>query len=99
MLRTFTRELIIAYLKFASKNQIHILFDEIYALSVFDYALTGLAKEEQPDSNPFISVLSIPNIEQYCEKELVHVAYGMSKVSYFGIFVCCFVVFRRAKES
>jgi hypothetical protein len=57
------------------------LFDEIYALSVFDYALTGLAKEEQPDNNPFISVLSIPNIEQYCEKELVHVAYGMSKVS------------------
>ncbi|KAG0284236.1 hypothetical protein BGZ96_011378 [Linnemannia gamsii] len=77
--RTFTRELIIAFLRFASKNKIHILFDEIYALSVFDYALTGLAKEEQPDSNPFISVLSIPNIEQYCERELVHVAYGMSK--------------------
>lgn len=77
----FTRELIIAFLRFASKNQIHILFDEIYALSIFDYALTGLAREEQPDSNPFISILSIPNIEQYCEKELVHVAYGMSKVS------------------
>ncbi|KAF9128926.1 hypothetical protein BGW39_004615 [Mortierella sp. 14UC] len=77
--RTFTREVILAFLRFASKNQIHILFDEIYALSVFDYALTGKAKEEQPDNNPFISVLSIPNIEQYCEKELVHVAYGMSK--------------------
>ncbi|KAG0272847.1 hypothetical protein BGZ95_011353, partial [Linnemannia exigua] len=77
--RTFPRELIIAYLKFASKNQIHILFDEIYALSVFDYALVGKAKEEQPDNNPFISVLSIPNIEKYCDKELVHVAYGMSK--------------------
>ncbi|KAG0063537.1 pyridoxal phosphate-dependent transferase [Linnemannia elongata] len=77
--RMFTRELIIAFLRFASKNQIHILFDEIYALSIFDYALTGLAREEQPDSNPFISILSIPNIEQYCEKELVHVAYGMSK--------------------
>ncbi|KAF9934991.1 hypothetical protein FBU30_009414 [Linnemannia zychae] len=77
--RMYPREVLIAFLRFASKNQLHILFDEIYALSIFDYALTGKAKEEQPDNNPFISVLSIPNIEQYCEKELVHVAYGMSK--------------------
>ena len=81
MCRNFPREVIIEFLKFASKNKIHILFDEIYALSVFDHALTGRAREEQPDHTPFISVLSIPNIEQYCEKELVHVAYGMSKVS------------------
>lgn len=69
-----------AYLRFASRNQIHILFDEIYALSVFDHALTGEAKSEQPDEVPFVSVLSIPNLEQHCEKELIHVAYGMSKV-------------------
>ncbi|KAF8985539.1 hypothetical protein BGZ46_003828 [Entomortierella lignicola] len=72
--RCYPREVIIEYLKFASKNQIHILFDEIYALSMFDHALTGKAKEEQPEHTPFISVLSLPNIEDYCEKELVHVA-------------------------
>ncbi|KAF9080921.1 hypothetical protein BGX23_001508, partial [Mortierella sp. AD031] len=77
--RNFSREVIIAFLKFASKNQIHILFDEIYALSVFDSLLKGKAKEEQPDSNGFISVLSLPNINDYCDKSLVHVAYGMSK--------------------
>ncbi|KAG0364038.1 hypothetical protein BGZ54_007898 [Gamsiella multidivaricata] len=77
--RNYSREILIEFLKFASKNKIHVLFDEIYALSVFDYALKGPAKEEQPDNAPFISALSIPNIEDYCEKELVHVAYGMSK--------------------
>ncbi|KAF9361442.1 hypothetical protein BGX26_003186 [Mortierella sp. AD094] len=77
--RCYPREVIIEFLKFASKNQLHILFDEIYALSMFDHALTGKAKEEQPKHTPFISVLSLPNIEDYCEKELVHVAYGMSK--------------------
>ncbi|KAI1300513.1 hypothetical protein EDD11_006172 [Mortierella claussenii] len=77
--RNIPREVIIGFLKFASKNQLHILFDEIYALSVFDHELKGQAKEEQPDDTPFISVLSLPNIEDYCEKELVHVAYGMSK--------------------
>jgi hypothetical protein len=56
------------------------LFDEIYALSVFDQFLTGAAKDEQPDRTPFISVLSLPNIEDYCPRELVHVAYGVSKV-------------------
>lgn len=61
----------------------HILFDEIYALSIFDDKLEGLAKAEQPDSAPFISVLSIPDLEQYCEKDLIHVAYGMSKVCTF----------------
>ncbi|KAF9433135.1 hypothetical protein BGZ76_009835 [Entomortierella beljakovae] len=76
--RCYSRELIIEFLKFASKNQIHVLFDEIYALSVFDHALKGRAKDEQPDHNPFISVLSLP-IDKYCPKELVHVAYGMSK--------------------
>ncbi|KAF9928551.1 hypothetical protein BGZ65_006216 [Modicella reniformis] len=77
--RNYPREVLIEFLKFASRNKLHILFDEIYALSVFDYALSGEAKQEQPDQTPFISVLSIPNIEDYCEKELVHVAYGMSK--------------------
>ncbi|KAF9197076.1 hypothetical protein BGZ50_000026 [Haplosporangium sp. Z 11] len=77
--RNHSPELLIEFLKFANKNKIHVLYDEIYALSVFDHVLTGRAKEEQPDSPPFISVLSIPNLEQYCDLELIHVAYGMSK--------------------
>ncbi|KAI8363515.1 pyridoxal phosphate-dependent transferase [Mortierella sp. GBAus27b] len=77
--RIYSRELIIEFLKFASRNRLHILFDEIYALSVYDKYLTGAARKEQPDKTPFTSVLSLPNIEDYCEKELIHVAYGMSK--------------------
>ncbi|KAG0352471.1 hypothetical protein BG005_008061 [Podila minutissima] len=77
--RNYSREILIEFLRFASRNQVHILFDEIYALSIFDDKLEGLAKAEQPDSAPFISVLSIPDLEQYCEKDLIHVAYGMSK--------------------
>ncbi|KAF9412043.1 hypothetical protein BGZ94_001163, partial [Podila epigama] len=77
--RCYSREILIEFLRFASRNQIHVLFDEIYALSIFDDRLEGQAKEEQPDHTPFISVLSIPNLEKYCDKELIHVAYGMSK--------------------
>ncbi|GJJ69679.1 hypothetical protein EMPS_02027 [Entomortierella parvispora] len=77
--RNYPLEILLEYLRFASRNRIHILFDEIYALSVFDHALTGVAKSEQPAENPFISVLSIPHLEQHCEKDLIHVAYGMSK--------------------
>lgn len=80
IVRNYSRGVLIEFLRFASRNQIHILFDEIYALSVFDDKLVGQAKAEQPDSTPFISVLSIPDLEQYCEKDLIHVAYGMSKV-------------------
>ncbi|KAF9313069.1 hypothetical protein BG003_005648 [Podila horticola] len=77
--RNYASEILIEFLRFASRNQVHILFDEIYALSIFDDKLVGQAKAEQPDSAPFISVLSIPDLEQYCEKDLIHVAYGMSK--------------------
>ncbi|KAG0237557.1 hypothetical protein BGW41_008357 [Actinomortierella wolfii] len=77
--RTFSLEIIQGFLRLAAKNKIHVLFDEIYALSMFDQFLTGRAKEEQGDLQPFISVLSLPNIEDFCPKELVHVAYGMSK--------------------
>ncbi|KAG9319461.1 hypothetical protein KVV02_000359 [Mortierella alpina] len=77
--RNYSLEVIIEFLKFANKNKIHVLFDEIYALSVFDHELTGEAHAEQPAHDPFISVLSLPNLEQYCDKELIHVAYGMSK--------------------
>ncbi|KAF9291318.1 hypothetical protein BGZ68_004406 [Mortierella alpina] len=77
--RNYSLEVIIEFLKFANKNKIHVLFDEIYALSVFDHELKGEAYTEQPAHDPFISVLSLPNLEQYCDKELIHVAYGMSK--------------------
>ncbi|KAG0206085.1 hypothetical protein BGX28_002444 [Mortierella sp. GBA30] len=90
--RNYSREVIIEFLRFANRNKIHVLFDEIYALSVFDYALTGKAKEEQPENHPFISVLSLPNLEEYCDKELIHVAYGMSKDFCLNGFRCgCFL--------
>ncbi|KAF9974361.1 hypothetical protein BGZ73_002247 [Actinomortierella ambigua] len=77
--RTFSLEMIQGYLRLAGQNKIHVVFDEIYALSMFDHLLTGEAKDEQLERQPFISVLSLPNIEDFCPKELVHVAYGMSK--------------------
>ncbi|CAO3633358.1 unnamed protein product [Cunninghamella echinulata] len=59
-------------LKFASKNELHILFDEVYGLSTFRHLETN-------QSDPFKSVLSIDKVEQYIDPQFVHVVYGMSK--------------------
>jgi 1-aminocyclopropane-1-carboxylate synthase len=69
----YPRATLLAYLRFAQKHDMHILSDEIYALSVFENPAV-----KQP--TPFISVLAIDaQKEAECDPARVHVLYGMSK--------------------
>lgn len=69
--RAYLRKDIITFMVFASKHDIHIIFDEIYALSTCSHL-------EQELDDPFVSVLSLP-YKEYIEPSLVHVIYGLSK--------------------
>ncbi|KAI8085096.1 pyridoxal phosphate-dependent transferase [Halteromyces radiatus] len=62
-------------LTFASKHSLHVIFDEVYGLSTFN----PIPGTESSLFEPFTSVLSIANIEQWIAPQLVHVVYGMSK--------------------
>ncbi|KAJ1958175.1 hypothetical protein IWQ62_004943, partial [Dispira parvispora] len=75
-------------LGFANTNNLHILFDEIYALSTFTAELQALDNGTGPEElhpprmdvdTPFRSVLSVENIAQFIDPSLVHVIHGMSK--------------------
>jgi aspartate/methionine/tyrosine aminotransferase len=57
---------------FCQNHRIHLISDEVYGLSVFD---TG-----NPDAMSFTSVLSF-DTTGLIDDELLHVLYGMSKVS------------------
>ncbi|OZJ06527.1 hypothetical protein BZG36_00507 [Bifiguratus adelaidae] len=90
--RCYSREVLEALLKFASKHNIHVVSDEIYALSLFDHHLND-ADAEEPQftfdadnvdpsslhSSSFISMLALPNLVELINPELVHIVYGMSK--------------------
>ena len=62
-------------MKFCQKYKIHLISDEIYALSVWQ-------NPEVPDAFTFDSVLSI-NTSGIIDPALVHVLWGISKV-YFA---------------
>jgi 1-aminocyclopropane-1-carboxylate synthase len=69
----YPRETILAYCRFAEKHNLHLISDEIYALSQF-------ANEEVKNPEPFVSVLSIDVLKEAgCNPSRVHVIYGMSK--------------------
>ncbi|BGP33416.1 hypothetical protein JCM10296v2_005217 [Rhodotorula toruloides] len=68
----YPRETLLAYLRFAERHNIHLISDEIYALSVYDSDL--------PSPVPFTSVLALdPIAEAGCNPERIHVVYGPSK--------------------
>lgn len=60
-------------MRFCQKHRLHLISDEIYALSVWHNA-------DYPDAPGFTSVLSI-DTEGLIDPSLVHVMWGMSKVS------------------
>jgi len=70
--RCYTPESLKALFAFCGKHNIHLISDEIYALSVYDSC--------EPGAVPFTSVLSLEK-EGLIEERYVHVLYGMSKVS------------------
>jgi aspartate/methionine/tyrosine aminotransferase len=63
---------LVELMKLCQKYQIHLISDEIYALSVFK-------NPEAPNAPGFVSVLSIDTTD-IIDPHLVHVLWGMSKV-------------------
>ncbi|KAF2965992.1 hypothetical protein GQX73_g7586 [Xylaria multiplex] len=66
--RCYSRQVLEKYMKFCHDKQIHLISDEIYALSV----------HTEEVGEPFTSVLSIET-RFLIEPELIHVVWGMSK--------------------
>ncbi|KAF8624618.1 hypothetical protein AX15_005773 [Amanita polypyramis BW_CC] len=70
--RPYPRNVIIEYCKFCEKHNLHLICDEVYALSVF-------SSRDIPDPEPFVSALSIDLESNRVNPSRVHVLYGMSK--------------------
>ncbi|KAI7901020.1 pyridoxal phosphate-dependent transferase [Cokeromyces recurvatus] len=70
--RCYSRKDLETYLIFASNHNLHIVFDEIYALSTYSHIV------EKTDKSVFISALSL-DYKKLIHPSLVHVIYGMSK--------------------
>lgn len=70
--RCYPKSLLIALMEFCQARNLHLLADEIYALSVYDVpsSITPVV--------PFISVLSL-DTTPYIDTNYLHVLYGMSK--------------------
>ncbi|KAK2612795.1 hypothetical protein QQS21_001247 [Conoideocrella luteorostrata] len=71
--RCYPRNVLIAFMKLCQKYQIHLLSDEIYALSVFENRV-----DRDEAAVAFESVLSI-DTAGIIDPGLVHVLWGMSK--------------------
>ncbi|KAF2020809.1 PLP-dependent transferase [Aaosphaeria arxii CBS 175.79] len=63
---------LIAILKFCSFHGLHLISDEIYAMSVYPTSTS-------PDATPFTSILAVPDLASYIDPDYVHVLYGLSK--------------------
>ncbi|CEP09166.1 hypothetical protein [Parasitella parasitica] len=70
--RCFSRQDLETFLRFAAKHNLHLISDEIYALSSFSHLL------DNSQQDPFHSILSI-DYQAFIDPSLVHVIYGMSK--------------------
>lgn len=78
--RTYPRETLLAYARFCEERDLHLVSDEIYAMSVWDNAAF-------PHALPFTSMLSL-DVEKEAgadtpgftfDRARMHVVYGMSK--------------------
>lgn len=69
--RCYTRDALIAFMKLCQKYKIHLLADEIYALSVYDVP-------NDPKATKFQSIFSL-DTDQYINPNYLHLLYGMSK--------------------
>lgn len=72
--RCYSRETLIALLRLCSKHKIHLISDEIYALTVWENTIDTSG----PVPVPFESVLSI-DLSSIIDPSLVHVLWGVSK--------------------
>ncbi|EIT81926.1 1-aminocyclopropane-1-carboxylate [Aspergillus oryzae 100-8] len=70
--RCYTREVLEAYMRFCQKQNLHLIADEIYALSTWK-------NPDFPNAPSFTSVLSVKK-DGLIDPSLVHALWGMSKV-------------------
>ncbi|KAF9255700.1 PLP-dependent transferase [Marasmius fiardii PR-910] len=70
--RCYSREALEAYCRFCEKHNIHLVSDEIFAMSVFP-------SNDFPRPPPFISVLSLDCHKLGVNPSRIHCLYGMSK--------------------
>jgi 1-aminocyclopropane-1-carboxylate synthase len=68
--RCYDPEALVEYMKLCKKYSIHLIVDEIYALSIY--------KTSEPNPIEFKSVLAI-DYEKYIDPNYLHVLYGFSK--------------------
>jgi aspartate/methionine/tyrosine aminotransferase len=69
--RCYSKEVLVALMRMCQKYSIHMVVDEIYALSVYD-------NPAHPDAAPFTSALAI-DPTGIIDPGLVHVLWGLSK--------------------
>ncbi|KAI9038160.1 1-aminocyclopropane-1-carboxylate synthase [Aspergillus affinis] len=69
--RCYPKDTLIEILQFCSKNNLHVISDEVYASCVFDSG--------DPRAIPFTSILSI-DTKGLIDPNLVHVLWGFSKL-------------------
>ncbi|EFR00104.1 1-aminocyclopropane-1-carboxylate synthase [Nannizzia gypsea CBS 118893] len=74
--RCYPRETIIELMKFCQRYQIHLISDEIYAMSVWENTIDTAPGTPPPVK--FISALSIPT-QGLIDGNLLHALWGMSK--------------------
>ena len=68
--RCYPRDVLIRYLKLCQKHKIHLIIDEVYAMSVYEVS--------DPKAVKFESILTI-DTDQYIDPDYLHLLYGMSK--------------------
>ncbi|KAF9808800.1 hypothetical protein IEO21_07728 [Rhodonia placenta] len=68
----YSRNILIGYARLCEKYNLHLICDEVYALSVFPSC-------DVPQPQPFVSVLSLDLQALGIDPSRVHILYGMSK--------------------
>lgn len=75
--QSYPPETLIALMQFCEKHKIHLISDEIYALST--YTLGTLEPASPIPTVPFRSILTIQDRATYIHPDRLHLLYGMSK--------------------
>ena len=73
--RSYSEEVLKAYMRLCGKLDLHLISDEIYGLSVFE-------NPGMQNSVPFTSILSL-NAEGLMDPKKVHMQWGISKARNF----------------
>ncbi|KAG4263774.1 hypothetical protein FPRO03_09050 [Fusarium proliferatum] len=94
--RCYTPEVLKAYMQFCQKHNLHLISDEVYALSVWK-------NPEAPGAPDFTSALAV-NPDGLIDRDLLHVLWGMGKdFGSCGIRIGCLIsrneAFLRACEA